>query len=363
MTRILNEMQLDYSDVLFQPKRTTLNSRNEADVLREYAFRWYPKTLKACGIMAANMATTGTFEMNDALEKFNAITCLHKHYTPAQLKEYFAKPHPLTFISTGLKDNKEDLFHLLETNPHIDKLCVDIANGYIPKLLTFVKELRSRFPQILLMVGNVVTGDITQDLILSGADIVKAGIGPGSVCITRSQTGVGRPQLSTVMEVADAAHGVGGMICADGGCTGPGDVAKAFGGGADFVMLGGMLAGTDEAAGRKVERYIETNTLQADGVSFKKEHKWYKEFYGMSSCLAQQRHFGGMAKYRTTEGREKLIPYTGSVAQVMENILGGIRSTMSYIGATKLKYIPKCTTFYIVNRQLNTVFEGMKDSD
>ena len=363
MTRILNEVQLDYSDVLFQPKRTTLNSRNEADLLREYTFRWYPKTLKACGIMAANMATTGTFEMNDALEKFNAITCLHKHYTPAQLKEYFSTPHPLSFISTGLKDNKENLFELLKENPHIDKLCVDIANGYIPKLLTFVKEIRATFPHILLMVGNVVTGDITQDLILSGADIVKAGIGPGSVCITRSQTGVGRPQLSTVMEVADAAHGVGGMVCADGGCVVPGDVAKAFGGGADFVMLGGMLAGTDEAAGQRVERCIETNFLEGDSDCFRKERKLYKEFYGMSSRLAQQKHFGGMAKYRTTEGREKLIPYTGPVAQVMENILGGLRSTMSYIGATKLKYIPKCTTFYIVNRQLNTVFENMKDID
>lgn len=363
MTRILTDEQLDYSDVLFQPKRTTLNSRSEADVLREYTFRWYPKTLKACGIMAANMATTGTFEMNDALEKFNAITCLHKHYSTEQLIAYFKKPHPLTFICTGLKDNKDNLFKLLGDNPHIDKLCVDIANGYIPNLLKFVKELRTRFPHILLMAGNVVTGDMTQDLILSGADIVKAGIGPGSVCITRSQTGVGRPQLSTVLEVSDAAHGVGGMICADGGCTGPGDVSKAFGAGADFVMLGGMLAGTDEAAGKRVERLVQTDFFEPDGKTLKTEKRLFKEFYGMSSQLAQQKHFGGMAKYRTTEGREKLIPYTGPVAHVMEDILGGVRSTMSYIGATKLKYIPKCTTFYRVNRQLNTVFANMKDID
>lgn len=363
MTRILNEEQLDYCDVLFQPKRTTLNSRSEADILREYTFKWYPKTLRACGIMAANMATTGTFEINDALEKFQAITCLHKHYTPEQLTAYFKHPHPLTFISTGLKDSKENLFNLLEKNPHIDKLCVDIANGYIPKLLGFVKELRTRFPHILLMAGNVVTGDMTQDLIMSGADIVKAGIGPGSVCITRAQTGVGRPQLSTVLEVSDAAHGVGGMICADGGCTVPGDVAKAFGAGADFVMLGGMLAGTDEAAGEMVTRNLATSRVDEKTGQAVTETRRYKEFYGMSSALAQERHFGGMAKYRTTEGREKLIPYTGPVAHVMENILGGIRSTMSYIGATKLKYIPKCTTFYRVHKQLNTVFEGMKDID
>ena len=363
MTRILNEVQLDYSDVLFQPKRTTLNSRSEANILRDYSFKWYPKTLKACGIVAANMATTGTFEMNDALEKFNAITCLHKHYTPEQLKAYFQKKHPLTFICTGLKDDKEKLFKLLSENPHIDKLCVDIANGYIPKLLGFVKELRAKFPHLLLMAGNVVTGDMTQDLILSGADIVKAGIGPGSVCLTRSQTGVGRPQLSTVLEVSDAAHGVGGMICADGGCTVPGDVAKAFGAGADFVMIGGMLAGTDEAAGELVERYVQTSWVDKESGDLTVELRRYKEFYGMSSKLAQQKHFGGMAKYRTTEGREKLIPYTGPVEHVMENILGGLRSTMSYIGARRLKDIPRCTTFYTVNKQLNTVFENMKDID
>ncbi|WP_428074691.1 GMP reductase [Candidatus Avelusimicrobium luingense] len=363
MTRLINDVQLDYCDVLFQPKRTTLNSRSEADILREYSFKWYPKTIKACGIIAANMATTGTFEMNDALEKFNAITCLHKHYTHEQIKAYFKKPHPLTFICTGLKDDKEKLFKLLSENPHIDKLCVDIANGYIPKLLGFVKELRAKFPNLLLMAGNVVTGDMTQDLILSGADIVKAGIGPGSVCLTRSQTGVGRPQLSTVLEVSDAAHGVGGMICADGGCTVPGDIAKAFGAGADFVMIGGMLAGSDEAAGELVERYVQTSWVDKESGDLTIELRRYKKFYGMSSKLAQQKHFGGMAKYRTTEGREKLIPYTGPVEHIIEDILGGLRSTMSYIGARRLKDIPRCTTFYTVNKQLNTVFENMKDID
>ena len=164
-----------------------------------------------------------------------------------------------------------------------------------------------------------------------------------SACTTRLKTGVGRPQLSAILECADAAHGVGGLICADGGCTCPGDIAKAFGAGADFVMLGGMLAGTDEAAGEMVNK---------NGKSF-------KEFYGMSSRRAQDKHFGGMKCYRTSEGREKLIPYTGPVKDVIEDILGGIRSTMTYIGARKLKDIPKCTTFYTVNRQLNTVFEKM----
>ena len=204
------------------------------------------------------------------------------------------------------------------------------------------------------MVGNVVTGDMTQDLILNGADIVKVGIGPGSVCTTRKLTGVGRPQLSAILECSDAAHGVGGLVCADGGCTCAGDVAKAFGAGADFVMLGGMFAGTDEAAGELIEKTVQTNLL-CDGVLLTKKEK-YKQFYGMSSQLAQEKHFGGMACYRASEGKVVEVPYKGSAEGVIQEILGGIRSTMSYIGARRLKDIAKCTTFYRVNRQLNEVF-------
>ena len=364
MTQIKDTTELDFCDVLFMPKRTTLNSRSEADVIREYKFKYYPHILKSCGVIAANMATTGTFAINNVLQKHQAITCLHKHYDFANSenyqyinKNYNQYQNAYTFISTGLKDDKEKLFSLLsDANFKIDKLCIDIANGYIPKLLEFVKEVRAKFPHLLLMVGNVVTGDMTQDLILSGADIVKVGIGPGSVCTTRKLTGVGRPQLSAILECADAAHGVGGLVCADGGCTCAGDVAKAFGAGADFVMLGGMLAGTDEAAGELTEKNIQTNNLSADGQSLIIKKEKFKQFYGMSSQLAQEKHFGGMACYRASEGKVVEIPYKGSVENVILEILGGVRSTMSYIGARRLKDIPKCTTFYRVNRQLNEVF-------
>ena len=243
----------------------------------------------------------------------------------------------------------------------IDKLCIDIANGYIPKLLEFVKEVRAKFPHLLIMVGNVVTGDMTQDFILSGADIVKVGIGPGSVCTTRKLTGVGRPQLSAILECADAAHGVGGLVCADGGCTCAGDVAKAFGAGADFVMLGGMFAGTDEAAGELIEKTVQTNQLvscddKSKEMCLLQKREKYKQFYGMSSQLAQEKYFGGMACYRASEGKVVEVAYKGSVENVIMEILGGVRSTMSYIGARRLKDIPKCTTFYRVNRQLNEVF-------
>lgn len=372
MTQIRDSIELDFCDVLFRPKRTTLNSRSEADVIREYKFKYYPKTIKSCGIMVANMATTGTFDMNDVLQKYKAITCLHKHYTEYEIKNYmtinnmddYSDHNSFTFISTGLKDDKEQLFRLLQTGSQIDKICIDIANGYIPNLINFVKEVREKFPKSLIMVGNVVTGDMTQDLILNGADIVKVGIGPGSVCTTRKLTGVGRPQLSAILECADAAHGVGGLVCADGGCTCAGDVAKAFGAGADFVMLGGMFAGTDESAGEIIEKmyrtneykyhYLTDNSIESDKPIF--EVKKFKQFYGMSSQLAQEKHFGGMANYRASEGKVVEIPYKGSVENVIQEILGGIRSTMSYIGAKRLKDIPKCTTFYRVNRQLNEVF-------
>lgn len=372
MTQIKDSTELDFCDVLFMPKRTTLNSRSEADVIKEYKFKYYPQTLKTCGIMAANMATTGTFEINNVLQKYQAITCLHKHYDFQEKKnlEYInenynkkeSDKNSYTFISTGLKDDKKKLFKVLsDKNFKIDKLCIDIANGYIPKLLEFVKEVRATFPHLLIMVGNVVTGDMTQDLILSGADIVKVGIGPGSVCTTRKLTGVGRPQLSAILECADAAHGVGGLVCADGGCTCAGDVAKAFGAGADFVMLGGMFAGTDEAAGELIEKVVQTNQIVSvddktkEEVFLQKKEK-YKQFYGMSSQLAQEKHFGGMACYRASEGKVVEVAYKGSVENVIMEILGGVRSTMSYIGARRLKDIPKCTTFYRVNRQLNEVF-------
>lgn len=369
MTQIRDSIELDFCDVLFQPKRTTLNSRKEADVIREYKFKYYPHTLLSCGIIASNMATTGTFAINNILQKYQAITCLHKHYdfkdkenyqyVTQNYKKKESNKNSYTFISTGLKDDKEQVFDLLtDKNFKIDKLCIDIANGYIPKLTEFVKEVRRKFPDLLIMVGNVVTGDMTQDLILSGADIVKVGIGPGSVCTTRKLTGVGRPQFSAILECADAAHGVGGLVCADGGCTCAGDVSKAFGAGADFVMLGGMFAGTDEADGEVIEKVIQTNEFNADfpdmGLIQKKEK--YKQFYGMSSQLAQEKHFGGMACYRASEGKVVEVVYKGSAENVIQEILGGVRSTMSYIGARRLKDIPKCATFYRVNRQLNEIF-------
>ena len=344
--RIERDIKLDYSDVLFRPKRSTMGSRSEVDLYRKFQFRNYkpdfPDNIRnddfsGIPIMAANMDGVGTVSMANALSELGMFTCLTKA-TPLELLNT-VNNWALTALSSGITDNdRQGLDIKLRAYPEIKYVCLDVANGYSERFLDFVADFRERYPDKIIIAGNVVTPDITEELILRGADIVKVGIGPGSVCTTRIKTGVGYPQLSAVIECADAAHGLGGHIIADGGCSSPGDVSKAFGAGADFVMLGGMLAGTDEGGGE-----IE------DGVV---------KFYGMSSNSAQEKH-GGRKEYRASEGRTVRIPYRGDVHSVVGDILGGVRSTCTYVGAARLKDLSKCTTFIQVNngKQYNTVFE------
>ena len=183
---------------------------------------------------------------------------------------------------------------------------------------------------------------MTEALILAGADIVKVGIGPGSVCTTRKVAGVGYPQLSAIAECSDAAHGLNGHVKSDGGCSSPGDVSKAFAAGADFVMLGGMLAGHDESGGELIEG--------DDGEE-------YKSFYGMSSAKAMETHYGEVAKHRAPEGKEVRVPYRGPLEVTIQSILGGLRSACSYVGARRIKDLPKCTTFIRVSMTTNEVFQ------
>lgn len=244
-------------------------------------------------------------------------------------------------VSTGTGDGDFDrISAILAAVPELQYICVDVANGYSEHFVHFVKDVRQKFPSHTIMAGNVVTGEMVEELILAGADIIKVGIGPGSVCTTRKKTGVGYPQLSAVIECADAAHGLGGHIISDGGCTCPGDVSKAFGAGADFVMLGGMLAGHSESGGEIIE----------------KNGKKYKLFYGMSSDTAMKKHAGGVAEYRASEGKTVEVPYKGPVDVTIRDILGGVRSSCTYVGAGKLKELSRRTTFIRVTQQLNTVF-------
>jgi GMP reductase len=336
--RIEDDIKLDFKDVLIRPKRSTLSSRKEVELFRDYKFKHSGNTYRGIPIMAANMDGVGTFDMAQRLQKHGLFTCMVKNYT---LDDYRAVNtqwiRDWGAVSTGTSDEDfERLKEIVNNIEWIRFICIDVANGYSERFGDFVEKVRKEFPNITIIAGNVVTADMTQELILRGADIVKVGIGPGSVCTTRVQTGVGYPQLSAIIECADAAHGLGAHIIADGGCTCPGDVAKAFGAGADFVMLGGMLAGHDEGGG----------TIENGKVTF----------YGMSSDTAMEKHHGGVASYRSSEGRTVTVPYRGPVDATVLDMLGGLRSTCTYVGAAGLKHLAKCTTFIRVNRQINDVF-------
>jgi len=294
---------------------------------------------------------------------------LVKTYSVEHLVAYFgtdsAERRDYVAMSVGITDADSDKFEAVykQVGKGLKYLCIDVANGYSERFSDTVKWYRNEYPNIVIIAGNVVTGEMTEELILNGADIVKVGIGPGSVCTTRIQTGVGYPQLSAVIECADAAHGLGGHIIADGGCVSPGDVAKAFAGGADFVMLGGMLAGHDEGGGEVITKHYKTNELEyevgehLDNQKCKIEEKKFVQFYGMSSDAANTKHFGGLKDYRSSEGREILVPYRGAVANTIQNILGGVRSTCTYAGAQRLKHLMRCATFVLCNDTHNRVYE------
>ena len=330
---------------MFRPKRSTLKSRAQVNLDRKFTFRNSNITWEGVPIMAANMDTVGTFEMALPLFEQNMFTTIHKHYSldewnsfiqnaPDGIENYVA-------ISTGTGDNDlERVQQVMAANPILKFICIDVANGYSEHFVQFVNKARYIFPDEVIIAGNVVTGEMVEELLLAGADIIKVGIGPGSVCTTRVKTGVGYPQLSAIIECADAAHGLGGHIISDGGCSTPGDVSKAFGAGADFVMLGGMLAGHNESGGDTIER----------------NGKHYKQFYGMSSATAMDKHSGGVANYRASEGKTVEVPYRGDVVNTVLDILGGVRSTCTYVGASQLKELTKRTTFIRVSEQENQVY-------
>ena len=374
---IENDVKLDYSSVLLRPKRSTLGSRKEVQLTRRHKFRNYnpshPLTVnreqdyEGVPIMAANMDGVGTFDMADTLGRLELFTCLVKTYTIKQLVGFFVdNPDRAEYAaySMGITDDDAAKFRAVYTGaPCIKYVCIDVANGYSERFLNYVAKVREEYPRIVIIAGNVVTADQTQELLLRGADIVKVGIGPGSVCTTRIKTGVGYPQLSAVTECADAAHGLDGHVIADGGCTCPGDVAKAFAGGADFVMLGGMLAGHDEGGGEVITKYYQTGEVVREDVgdhtNWKDwvERKQFVQFYGMSSEAANTKHFGGLKEYRSSEGREILVPYRGAIESTTQDLLGGIRSSCTYVGAAKLKHLPKCATFIRCQDTHNRVYE------
>ena len=374
--RLEEDMKLDYKDVLIRPKRSTLGSRKEVDLQRGFRFRNYKgprptqKDYRGVPIMASNMDGVGTFEMADTLAKQSIMTCLVKTYSVSELVSYFDQddrshdPARTEYVamSIGITDADHKKFRDVyeQVNDRLKYVCIDVANGYSSRFRDVVSDFRILYPNIVIIAGNVVTGEMTEELILAGADIVKVGIGPGSVCTTRIQTGVGYPQLSAVIECADAAHGLGGHIIADGGCTCPGDVAKAFAGGADFVMLGGMLAGHNEGGGEVITKYYSTGEhfFMSNDNSYQPviENKKFVQFYGMSSKSANDKHFDGLKDYRSSEGRTVLVPYRNNVENTIQDLLGGVRSTCTYAGALRLKHLMRCTTFVRCTQTHNPVY-------
>jgi len=340
-----SDLKLGFGDVLIRPKRSNLKSRSQVDLQRSFKFLHSKHEWTGIPVIAANMDTTGTFEVADRLASHGMLTAIHKHYSVAEWDAYLSNRsddiYSRIMVSTGSSGSDFDkLSSILQSHPKLGFICIDVANGYSESFVEFVQRVRDAFTEKTIVAGNVVTGEMVEELLLSGADIVKVGIGPGSVCTTRVKAGVGYPQLSAVIECADAAHGLGGRIISDGGCTCPGDVAKAFGGGADFVMLGGMLAGHDECGGQVVER----------------GGRQFKLFYGMSSTTAMDKHAGGVAPYRASEGKAVEVPYRGPIDDTVRDILGGVRSACTYVGASVLKELTKRTTFIRVQEQENRIF-------
>ena len=343
--RVEADIKLGFKDVLFRPKRSTLKSRSQVSLERTFRFVHTDQEWTGVPVIAANMDTVGTFAMALALAEHKMLTAVHKHYTVEEWKTFLDNaPEGIEnhiMVSSGTSDNDFDkMSEILSQNEKLRFICIDVANGYSEHFVEYVSRVRQRHPNKVIIAGNVVTGEMVEELILKGADIVKVGIGPGSVCTTRVKTGVGYPQLSAVIECADAAHGVGGQVISDGGCTCAGDVSKAFGGGADFVMIGGMFAGHDESGGEMVEE---------DG-------KQFRLFYGMSSTTAMDQHAGGVANYRASEGKTVKVPYRGPIVETVQDILGGVRSTCTYVGAAQLKELSKRTTFIRVQEQENRIF-------
>jgi len=338
-------LKLDFSDVLISPRGSNLNSRSQVSLTRSFQFRAGGQHYTGIPIIASNMDTVGTFEMAKALYPHSLFTTVHKHYSVEEWVKFANENQEVLSnlaISQGIGEaDQEKVNEVLSKVPQIGYICIDVANGYSQNFVEVIETTRRKYPTKTIIAGNVVTGEMVEVLLMAGADIVKVGIGPGSVCTTRKKTGVGSPQLSAVLECAEAAHGLDGHIISDGGCTVPGDVCKAFGAGADFVMLGGMLAGHDQCPGE----------LQSDDNG-----KKFKLFYGMSSKLAQEKYNSGLASYRASEGKVVRVPYRGDVSTTVQDILGGLRSACTYTGSSELKELPRNTRFFRVSQQTNEVY-------
>ncbi len=358
---ISEDIKLDYGDILIVPGQSPVASRKQVDLSIEADFPRRSKSFRGVPIMAANMDGVGTMEMADALRRHGIFTCLTKFYSDHKLTAFFSgnddrSAHCAMTIGIGDDDLRKFAAVNAEIGDALAYACMDVANGYTDRFVNCVRKFRALYPDKVLIAGNVVTPEQTVRLIEAGADAVKVGIGGGSVCETRLKTGIGFPQFSAVLACARAAREHGGRIVADGGCTMPGDVAKALAAGADFVMLGGLLAGHPEGGGRLVDRYFRSDEVTEDGEPIA-ERRRFVEFYGMSSKTANDKHFGGLKDYRSSEGRTVLLQLKPSLSDTVHDILGGLRSACSYVGAARLSQLREKANFVRCSNTHNRIFE------
>ena len=381
----MNQVQLDYSDVLIRPRASGMTSRSEVSVQSSHSCLWARTpggeaiTINSIPIIAANMTGVGELEVAEALSNLGAMCVLKKWISAQQIISFFdVVDHEIrqtrrdhVMMCVGTSDEDHMLFRSVYEQAPVKMLCIDVANGYLDRLVETVQMYRRLYPQLVITAGNVCTSEQTQTLLRAGADIVKLGIGPGSVCTTRIETGVGRPQFSTVLDCAERAHAIGGLCIADGGCTTTGDVAKAFLAGADFVMLGGMFAGHKEGGGEIITRIFETGEyerLHDDGMNGEIPSRdtyspiyrteYFVRFYGSSSDAARGEQSITPSSYSCSEGRDVEIPFRGWIHTTLANILGGLRSTCTYIGAPSIQAISCSSTWYEVNATHNLLHEG-----
>ena len=338
--------KIDFKDVLIVPNKTTIKSRKEVSLQREFTFKNNTKW-KGVPIISSNMDTVSDVKTFDILRQHDYITCFPKHYNKKWTLDF---PKHLELVDnymltcgTGDSNNLIALVKKLYTfGIHPRFICVDVANGYMKQLEDTCVQIKSFFPECILVAGNVVTPDSVYELMSQcGVDIVKIGIGSGAVCTTRLKAGVGYPQLSAMLECKSAAELGGGYLISDGGIVYPCDIAKAFAAGSDFVMCGSILAGHDESPGELV--------IAEDGQK-------YKTYYGMASETAVKKYNEGKMGYRTAEGKKVLIKLKGPLDTTIEDINGSLRSACSYTDSRNLEEFYNKSKFIEVNTTHNKIF-------
>ena len=338
----ISSSQLDFRHCLIVPTRTsTIRSRSQVKTQTLVHFEKSHQDWIGTPIWTSNMDSTGTIAMYDKIHKYGLVTCFDKNINKDLLENDYDLDRERYSVSTGINIKDIEIIRKVIEKYNPKFLCVDVANGYMEKFISTVAYLKTCYPDVIIVAGNVVTPEVIPTIGEAGADIIKLGIGSGSVCTTRIKTGIGCPQLSAILNCHETAHNCGIKIMSDGGIQNPGDICKAYAAGADFVMVGGLLAGHADTT---------ENVVESNGQKF-------AEFYGMSSKEANNKYSGGMKHYKAAEGKKVLIPLKDeSITDTIEDILGGVRSCCSYLGAFNPSQIYERSNLIKVEQQVNDKF-------